>query len=67
MRLKSAGKARHLGVSKMHADQMRRLSHALSGEPLIVNQLEMSLRKLDWLDSGTCFNDSQGLAVGWQA
>ena len=60
MRLKSAGKVRHLGVSNMHKGQMRSLTHALGGEPLVVNQLEMSLRKLDWLDSGTCFNDSQG-------
>ena len=63
-RLKSSGKARHLGVSNMHAGHLHRLSHALGGEPLVVNQLELSLRKLDWLDSDTCFNDSQGLAVG---
>lgn len=56
--LKSAGKVRHLGVSNMHAGQMRWLSRALD-EPLINNQLEMSLLKLDWLDNGTCFNDAQ--------
>lgn len=56
--LKTAGKVRHLGVSNMHAGQMRWLRSALK-EPLINNQLEMSLLKLDWLDSGTCFNDAQ--------
>lgn len=57
--LKAAGKARHLGVSNMHAAQMRWLAAALS-EPLVTNQLELSLHKLDWLEGSTCFNDAQG-------
>ena len=57
-RIKSEGKARHLGVSNMHAAQMQWLSEALQ-EPLAVNQLEMSLQTLDWLEAGTCFNDAQ--------
>jgi predicted oxidoreductase len=57
-RLKSAGKVTHLGVSNMHAAQMRWLQSALS-EPLVVNQLELSLAKLDALDVGTTFNDPQ--------
>jgi len=57
-RLKAAGKVSHLGVSNMHAGQMRWLQSALS-EPLVVNQLELSLAKLDAIDVGTTFNDPQ--------
>ncbi|MEJ6006551.1 aldo/keto reductase [Paucibacter sp. AS339] len=66
LRLKTAGKVGRLGVSNMHAAQMRMLSAAI-GEPLAANQLEMSLLKRDWLESGTCFNDEQALpaASAW--
>jgi len=57
-RLKAAGKVGHLGVSNMHAGQMRWLQAALN-EPLVVNQLELSLAKLDAIDAGTTFNDPQ--------
>jgi predicted oxidoreductase len=64
-RIKAAGKARHLGVSNMHAAQIAWLQQALD-EPLVVNQLEMSLLKHDWLEAGTCFNDAQGAsALAW--
>jgi predicted oxidoreductase len=67
-RLKAAGKVAHLGVSNMHAGQMRWLQSALS-EPLVVNQLEMSLAKLDAIDVGTTFNDPQAATrpggIGW--
>lgn len=54
-----AGKVRQLGVSNMHAGQLRRLVATLE-VPLVANQLEMSLLKTDWLDADTCFNDAQG-------
>lgn len=67
-RLKAAGKVGHLGVSNMHAGQMRWLQSALA-EPLVVNQLELSLAKLDALDAGTTFNDPQAAsrpgAIAW--
>lgn len=67
-RLKAAGKVGHLGVSNMHAGQMRWLQSAL-GEPLVVNQLELSLAKLDAFDAGTTFNDPQAAsrpgAMAW--
>lgn len=56
--LKTSGKVARLGVSNMHAAQMLALERAI-GAPLAANQLEMSLLKRDWLDSGTCFNDGQ--------
>lgn len=54
-----AGKVRRLGVSNMHAGQLRHLVAGLE-VPLVANQLEMSLLKADWLDADTCFNDAQG-------
>ena len=67
-RLKAAGKVRHLGVSNMHAGQMRWLQAALD-EPLVVNQLELSLARLDAIDVGTTFNDPQAATrpggIGW--
>ena len=57
--LKASGKVRHLGVSNMHSGQMALLQQALP-EPLVANQLEMSLLKHDWIENGTCFNDDQG-------
>ena len=57
--LSEAGKVRQLGVSNMHAGQLRQLVGALQ-TPLVANQLEMSLLKTDWLDADTCFNDAQG-------
>ena len=67
-RLKAAGKVGHLGVSNMHAGQMGWLQSALS-EPLVANQLEISLAKLDAIDAGTTFNDPQAVArpggVAW--
>lgn len=67
-RLKAAGKVGHLGVSNMHAGQMRWLQMALP-EPLVANQLELSLAKLDAIEVGTTFNDPQATSrpgcVAW--
>lgn len=57
--LSASGKVRQLGVSNMHAGQLRQLIATLE-TPLVTNQLEMSLLKTDWLDADTCFNDAQG-------
>jgi predicted oxidoreductase len=57
-RLHQSGKVRGFGVSNMQAAQVAWLQRHLS-LPLQVNQLEMSLLKLDWLEAGTTFNDPQ--------
>lgn len=57
--LKAAGKVRSLGVSNMGAGQMK-LLQAYLGEPLVANQLELSLLKLDWLDAGVHMNQEAG-------
>ncbi|MBO2945860.1 aldo/keto reductase [Paenibacillus sp. F411] len=53
--LKASGKVRHFGVSNMHAGQIS-LLQAYTKEPFIVNQLQMSLQHLGWLDAGVHVN-----------
>ncbi|RHW35674.1 aldo/keto reductase [Neobacillus notoginsengisoli] len=58
-RLKESGKVRNFGVSNMNAGQMK-LLQAYIGTPLVVNQLEMSVKKLDWVDQGVHVNQPAG-------
>ncbi|WP_062231066.1 aldo/keto reductase [Fictibacillus sp. FJAT-27399] len=60
--LKSAGKVLHFGVSNMNKAQIQ-LLEAYSDERLIVNQLEMSLNKLDFVDQGVHVNQQAGTSV----
>ncbi|UHA75760.1 aldo/keto reductase [Paenibacillus sp. 481] len=53
--LKASGKVRWFGVSNMSAGQIR-LLQAYSNEPFVINQLEMSLAKSGWLDTGVQVN-----------
>jgi predicted oxidoreductase len=53
--LKSSGKVRHFGVSNMSVGQIQYVQSALD-EPLVANQLDMSLNRLDWLDHGVLVN-----------
>lgn len=62
--LKDSGKVRHFGVSNMSPGQIRFLQRALP-DPLIVNQLEMSLAHLDWVDQGIHVNQKAGTAVNF--
>lgn len=55
--LQDSGKVKHFGVSNMNQHQIKFLQSHLD-QPLIVNQLEMSLSKLDWLNDGTEMNSS---------
>ncbi|QJD87537.1 aldo/keto reductase [Cohnella herbarum] len=57
--LKAAGKVGSLGVSNMSEGQMK-LLQAYLDEPLVANQLELSLLKLDWLDSVVHINQEDG-------
>ncbi|MFC0180607.1 aldo/keto reductase [Thorsellia kenyensis] len=57
-KLKKEGKVQNFGVSNMHQGQLALLTRSLP-YPLLVNQLEMSLAKHDWVDIGTTFNDCQ--------
>ena len=62
--LRMAGKVRRLGVSNMSGEQMRWLQSALD-EPLAVNQLEMSLYRRDWLESGVLVNHPEGPGISF--
>jgi predicted oxidoreductase len=53
------GKVRHFGVSNMGWAQMQWLQSALS-QPLLVNQLQMSLADIDWLEEIVLTGMSQG-------
>jgi predicted oxidoreductase len=63
-KLKSAGKVRYFGVSNMSVAQIRFLQRALPDQ-LAVNQLEMSLLHLDWLDQGVHVNQKAGTSVNF--
>ncbi|WP_293385820.1 aldo/keto reductase family oxidoreductase [Natronospirillum sp.] len=57
--LQEEGKVLHFGVSNMQQHQMRFLrSHMVS--PLVVNQLELSLTALDWINHQVDFNTGRG-------
>lgn len=62
--LKSSGKVRYFGVSNMSASQIRFLQRALPDQ-IAVNQLEMSLAHLDWLDQGVHVNQKAGTTVNF--
>ncbi|MEC0269643.1 aldo/keto reductase [Paenibacillus anseongense] len=62
--LRSAGKVRHFGVSNMTAAQMRFIQNSLP-EPLVVNQLELSLARLDWIEQGILVNQKAGVGVNF--
>lgn len=50
--LVQSGKVKHFGVSNMQQHQLALLQSSLV-DPLVVNQLELSLGHLAWLDEGT--------------
>ena len=58
-KLKASGKVGAFGVSNMSSAQMGLLQSRLD-TPLVVNQLEMSLSKRDWLEQGVMHNVSNG-------
>lgn len=53
------GKVRHFGVSNMGWAQMQWLQSALS-QPMLVNQLPMSLADIDWLEESVLTGMAQG-------
>ncbi|MFC4766191.1 aldo/keto reductase [Effusibacillus consociatus] len=55
--LKASGKVRWFGVSNMSAGQIR-LLQAYCDEPFVINQLEMSLAKIGWLETGVHVNQN---------
>ncbi len=64
--LQQSGKVKHFGVSNMQQHQMAFLQQALD-TPLVVNQLELSLSHLAWLDEGTTAGCSGQPGVNFSA
>jgi predicted oxidoreductase len=64
--LRTSGKVAHFGVSNMHAHQLRALQAALP-EPLVANQIELSLGALAWLEEGVLAGQPGGAQVGFTA
>ncbi|MFC0560499.1 aldo/keto reductase [Halalkalibacter alkalisediminis] len=62
--LKKTGKVRHFGVSNMSVAQIRLLNSYCS-EPMVVNQLHMSLKRIDWLEQGVLVNHESGSSVNF--
>ncbi|WMX48622.1 aldo/keto reductase [Streptomyces roseicoloratus] len=60
------GLVRRFGVSNMNAAQIARLQDRLA-LPLVVNQLEMSLLRRDWLEDGVLVNTPASASVGFPA
>ncbi|PKI17854.1 aldo/keto reductase [Colwellia sp. 12G3] len=64
--LTASGKVKHFGVSNMQHHQMSFLSSALS-QPLVVNQVELSLSHLAWLEEGVTSGNSGEPSVNYGA
>lgn len=64
--LKGAGTVRAFGVSNMSWPQMQLLQHYLA-EPLVVNQLQMSLADYHWLEEGILTGMPSGAEVHFGA
>ncbi|MDR4945218.1 aldo/keto reductase [Neobacillus cucumis] len=54
-KLKDSGKVHYFGVSNMSAGQIRLLQR-YTNEKIVVNQLEMSLDKIGWVETGVHVN-----------
>ena len=58
------GLVRSFGVSNMSAEQIVLLQSHLD-QPLVANQLEMSLYRRDWLEAGVVLNTPEAVANGF--
>ncbi len=63
-RVHAAGKVRFFGVSNMHLHHIHFLQEHLA-LPLIANQVEMSLHRLDWLHEGVMVANPEGKDVNF--
>ncbi|MHB0896465.1 MAG: aldo/keto reductase [Spirochaetales bacterium] len=64
--LKAAGKVRYFGVSNQNRAMMEYLQHFLP-DPLVANQLQMSLLHHDFAETGVSFNqDTPDYPQGWE-
>ncbi|WP_394221746.1 aldo/keto reductase family oxidoreductase [Alteromonas gracilis] len=64
--LHESGKVKHFGVSNMSGVQMQHLNHYIN-QPLIANQVEMSLTNLGFVDEGIYVGNPDGKNVNFTA
>ncbi|RVU37510.1 aldo/keto reductase [Rheinheimera riviphila] len=57
--LRQEGKIRNVGVSNFGVPQLQLLQSAMT-QPILVNQLEMSLAKIDWLEQNVLTGMTEG-------
>lgn len=57
--LKQSGKVNYFAVSNMHQHQMAFLQHYLD-QPIVANQIEISLQQRAWLDEGVTSGSPEG-------
>jgi predicted oxidoreductase len=62
--LQASGKVKYFGVSNMHQHQMQLIESKLNS-PLIINQLEMSLGKLGFVEQGVTVAMDENASVGF--
>ncbi len=62
--LQQTGKVKHFGVSNMHQSQISFLQQHLN-QPIIANQIEISLKNLAWLDEGVMVGNPEGSDVNF--
>jgi len=62
--LKTSGKVKYFGLSNMHAAQAAYLAKAIE-QPLIVNQIELSLTNLHWLEEGIYAGNPDGAHINF--
>ncbi len=63
-KLRASGKVRYFGTSNMSLAQICFIQQVLP-DPLVVNQLELSLAKLDWIDQTVHVNQQAGASVNF--
>ena len=64
--LATSGKVRYFGVSNMNGHQIKLLQSYVE-QPIIVNQLEMSLFHRNWVDEGITVNHSDNASIGFSS
>lgn len=64
--LVAAGKVKQFGVSNMNQSQLHFLQHYVD-QPLIANQIELSLKNLAWLDEGVMVGMPEGASVNFSS
>lgn len=60
----ASGKVTHIGVSNMQLHQIAYLQSAID-TPIVANQIEISLQKLDWIEEGVCNGNAAGQAFNF--